>query len=142
MADTPLRHYLQRTLAGIMTVWLSGVVLLICCETMGGKSMDAEFSPLAAKSHHCDKAELIKPSEGVAEVYGTKSIECCSFLPFLFDKDRKVERTEQAKIISTQQAKVQYDIAVAAVKKPIIPRFKPYIPDRQDTFTKNCVFRI
>ena len=137
-----LKYTTRTTLAGFMAVWLSGVVFLICCGTMSGTAIDAEFCPLTAKSAHCDKAEAVDSSAPVVERTQSETVDCCAFLPILFDKNRKLERTEQLESISNQPLAVRSFTSPTVIRRPDRVAFTPYLSNRQNTFVKNCVFRI
>jgi hypothetical protein len=139
MIGKPLKDAARKTLAGFMAVWLSGVVFLICCDIVNGRSMAAEICPLAKMSEHCDRS---KSTADVVKRSGADTVECCAFLPALFDKNRKLERTEQPELVSSQPVTVRFTVPQPAVKSQAFDISTPYIPDRQYTFIKNCVFRI
>jgi len=136
------KNITRKTLAGLMALWLSGVVFLICCGTMSGQSMDAEFCPLAVKSAHCDKTEAADSSAPGIERAETETVDCCAFLPALFDKNRKLERTEQPETVSNQPIAARFYLSPTIVRQTESSAFTPHIPNRQNTFVKNCVFRI
>ena len=126
-------------MAGFLAVWLSGVLFLLCCQKMNAGSMTAEFCPLEKKSGHCNRA---KTAEGhKVERSTTHDVECCGFLPVVFDKVRKIE---PAQSLAQQVTKV----IVEPVK--LIPRLEAYkigrvfsrIESRQGTYLQNCSFRI
>ena len=138
-----IRH-IQKPLAGLLSLWLSGVVLLVGCQS----SMAAagpESCPMARKarmSHHCPKSLPEDPSrESITR--SAPTYECCAFLPLVFDKARKVEPIQ--KVAFTQG--VDRTIVIA----PPIPKpgrgwqtgmYRARLPDRQGAFIKNRVLRI
>ncbi len=136
-----IKRTTRRTLAGFMAVWLSGVVFLICCSTMNGESMSAEFCPLA-KSAHCDKADSTDSSAQVIEQTKSETVDCCAFLPIIFDKNRKLERTEHPEAVSHQPLAIRFYSSPTVIRQTAPVAFTPHIPNRQNTFVKNCVFRI
>jgi len=137
-----VKNTARKTLTGFMAVWLSGVVFLICCESMNVRAMDTEFCPLAAKSSHCDKALGEETSPNVAELSATDNIECCAFLPFLFDNDRKLERVEQPASASQPALPVRFNIRSIGFERVTFAVFTPHLADRQETYIRNRVFRI
>lgn len=136
-----IKNAARKPLAGFMAVWLSGVLLLICCGTISGKSDDAKNCPLAAVSAHCDKGKTVKTSDTVQQTI-PESIDCCSFFPLIFDKDRKIERTEQPVLVWAQPAARRVDISAIAAPSWAGRSSRSYTPDRRYTFVKNCMFRI
>ncbi len=132
---------LTKTIAAFMVFWLSGVLFLFCCGTM--QAQNKEFCPLAAKGQsHCDKAKGTSAAPVVSKQTGDQNLDCCGFLPAVFDKTRKIEKTEQT---APPVAKIKVDA----------PRFLPVennfeaatnyraaILNQNKIFIKNCVFRI
>ena len=132
----------QRPIAAIMVAWLSGFLLLFCCDTPSAKAAD-EHCPLSQKSEHCDKGA--KTNEDSFSIHGqTKhtDTDCCAYLPIIFDKARKVERTEKTALAP--------DLVRAHVPKfrPVVISFlaeyaySPPVLYRDKIFITNCVFRI
>jgi hypothetical protein len=132
-----------KTIAAFMVFWLSGVLFLLCCGTMQAQASDSEFCPLAAKGQsHCDKAKAKNDSPVFSKVTESPALDCCGFLPAVFDKTRKIENIQQA----TQPVdKIKVDL----------PRFSliensfetaadyrsPFLAQKK-IFIKNCIFRI
>lgn len=127
----------RKITSSLLVVWLSGFVLLFCCAAMEARA-ETEFCPLAKAKSHCDKAKTGAPtfSNDSASKFG-----CCGFLPAVFDKARKIEKTSQidsvhqVKIDSPRFSSVEKRFAAAGFYRP--PEF-----DRKKIFIKNCVFRI
>jgi len=144
MAVMPTKTFARKTLAGFMALWLSGFVFLFCAIAMFGEPVDAASASMDGMSEHCKKAMAAKSENTTADVVerAEENIDCCAFFPAVFDKNRKLERTERAQLVSTQPAAVRFDAAPVADKRPTLVRFTPYIPDRRYTFIKNRVFRI
>jgi len=136
---TLLKRIAHKTLAGFMAVWLSGVVFLLCCQQMNGAGTDAESCPLAKMSAHCDKAG---PGFSFAESTDETAMDCCGFLPAVFDKARKVEQTQKQFAVAQKPAALKFTLPPVSQNSPTITAFYSRIPDRQTTFVKNCVFRI
>lgn len=131
----------HKALAGSMSIWLSGIVFLFCCE-MPGAAAEKEFCPLTKVSEHCDKAEKKNAPSGIARANGERGFDCCGFLPAIFDKSRKIEPAQKQ---------------LATVAKHAAPKFKPpqtgtYTPGfsshhtqvlgENNFFVKHCVLRI
>lgn len=145
MAVMPIKTFARKTLAGFMALWLSGFVFLFCAIAMYGEPVDAESASMDSMSEHCKKAMAARSANkagAVVERAAGDNVDCCGFLPAAFDRNRKLERSEKAKVLSTQPTPVRFDAAPFVNQRPILVTFKPYIPDRQYTFIKNRVFRI
>jgi hypothetical protein len=137
-----MKKHTTKTIAAFMVFWLSGVLFLFCCGTM--QAQDAEFCPLAAKGQsHCDKAakkDDRKPS--VSKQTDNLNFDCCGFLPAVFDKTRKIEKTQQTappvakiKVDSPRFSLVENDFQAAA-------NYRAAVLNQNKIFIKNCVFRI
>jgi len=126
-------------LAGFMSVWLTGIVFLFCCEQMNAASMEPEFCPLRKMSKHCDRMkESDAPTVGTTS---TESFKCCGFLPIVFDKVRKIERSESF-AVANAPAVVQTDLTYSTVRTYQKVFHVPRIESRQGTYLRNCNFRI
>ena len=136
------RQIMQKTVAGFMAVWLSGFVFLFCCGDTA-KAAEVEFCPMAKASHHCDSAaDENKDSDTVSRAGGV-CIDCCAFLPAVFDKARKIDQPQQP-VVAPER--------IAVVAKRITPRltrtvevaagYRARLPDKSGTFISNQVFRI
>lgn len=140
-----LRHpgkFIHKALTGFMAVWLSGVVFLLCCQTMNAKALAAESCPLAKKSDHCDKAKKAEQNAPVIEFKGGSSVECCSFLHAVFDKARKVEQNQKQIAITSKVLPFRFEPPRPASISPTFAASRSRVPDRHGTFIRNCVFRI
>ena len=132
---------MRNVLAAFMVFWLSGVLFFFCCGTM--KAQTAEFCPLAAKGQsHCDKAKKTSGAPVVSKQTGDSNLDCCGFLPAVFDKTRKIEKTQQAappvakiKVDSPGFLLVENDFEAAT-------NYRAAIFKQNKIFIKNCVFRI
>src|SRR5256885_2014267 len=88
-----ISSHIQKPIAALLSLWLSGVVLLLGCQASMASSR-AESCPLAGTarmSHHCDRSMPDDPSR---EAIGRRlpfPTDCCAFLPALFDKTRTVQ---------------------------------------------------
>ncbi len=144
MAVMPIKTIARKTLAGFMALWLSGFVFLLCAIAMYGEPVDAESASMNGMSEHCKKAMAAKSANNAGDVVerAGDNVDCCAFLPGVFDKNRKLERTEKAQLVSTQPTAARFDSAPVVNQRPTFVTFTPHIPDRQYTFIKNRVFRI
>lgn len=125
-----------------MATGLSGVLFLICCANMEAMAAEPEFCPLAKKSAHCDKA---KPADGVPSV--TKPVtetpvDCCGFLSAVFDKSRKVEKSQKVALLAQEPVEPHQIRVPAADDSPLPAAYHPRLPNLQRTFIQNCAFLI
>ena len=137
-----LQQNTKRIIAGLLTVWLSGVVFLFCCETSKANASETENCPLS-KTNHCNKKLTQEIVSQLASIQTeNQRFDCCRFPSQVFDKVRKIEPNQQS-------------AEVSSIVKPPTPRFffaerkfsfpKVYhsmILNRGSTHLKNCVFRI
>ena len=125
-----------------MSVWLSGIVFLFCCETMNAATSEADSCPLAKMSAHCDKTE--KANTASVLVAGTQSdrVDCCGFLPAVFDKNRKLERDQKLSAPTPQLIAVQFDPPKTFDCTPRLAAVYSHVSYQKDLSIKNCVFRI
>jgi hypothetical protein len=88
------RKNCRKTLAGFMSLWLSGVALLLFCQ-LPARAAGSDFCPLArASKGHCDHAAKTTKSKLISQ-RTSEAFDCCGFIPAMFDKTRKVERHKQ-----------------------------------------------
>jgi hypothetical protein len=129
----------HKAIAGFMALWLSGIIFLLCCEKLNAKQAEAEFCPLAKMSGHCDKTESGAP---VIEAVADASVECCAFLPVVFDKARKIEQTQTHAAITPTPAATKFHFPRPAIKTQPAVAFHARVPDRHATYLINRNFRI
>lgn len=125
-----------------MAVWLSGVVFLLCCQTMNAKAMAAESCPLAKMSDHCDKAKKANQNVSAIELTRETSVDCCGFLHAVFDKARKIEQSQKQLAISAKVLPFRFTPPRAANTTRTLTASYSRVLDRHGTFVRNCVFRI
>ena len=138
------RKQLVRATAGFLTVWLSGLVFLFCCQMSVAQaaSTEGESCPLAKLKDSCNKSGDKNESQFVSIEKEQLKLECCGFLPAVFDKARKIEKLQE-----TGQAASNIKIPISKslfVKQEFAqPKvFRSLILNRENTRLKNCVFRI
>lgn len=138
------RKQLKRLTAGFLTVWMSGIVFLFCCQIPGVEAADleAESCPLAKTHDSCNKSSNKNESQFVSIEKEHLNLECCRFLPAVFDKARKIEKLQETgqsasniKISILKSLFVKQEFAQPKV-------FRSLILNRENTRLKNCVFRI
>lgn len=158
--------YPHRILAGLLAIWLSGVVLLFCCGNMETKAAAAaanetEFCPLSKSgsgsgsgaSSHCNK-KSVSAAEAEAETdfakfqSQSKIFDCCGFLPKIFDKARaavggknqKSSATAAVSLSGVSAPKFSFAFTGFVFDSPKV--YQPVVHNRGSTHLKNCVFRI
>lgn len=137
------RQNSKKIIAASLVFWMSGFLFLFCCESVKAQSTETESCPLA-KTQHCSKQS--KAETAVSDSISIKSeqqtVECCRFLPAIFDKTRKVEKTQkvEARLASVRISQPKFSVVKQefSVKRNLCS----FVPDRVDTHLKNCVFRI
>ena len=87
------KKYSRKGLAGFMSIWLSGIALLFFCQ-LPARANGVDSCPLARVSKgHCDHAGSAEKSKSESFSQSTaQAFDCCSFIPAVFDKTRKIDR--------------------------------------------------
>lgn len=136
-----LRQNTKRIFTTALAVWMSGIVLVICCQMPSAVAASAEMEscPLAKKS---DCAKSAQGNSGESSGNESQSFDCCVFPVKVFDKARKIE-------IQPQTAEVIEAVELAAPKGFIVRRtfaspkiHQSFIRNRGSTYLRNRVFRI
>ena len=130
----------QKAMSGLLAVWLSGFVLLFCCGMMKSPA-NAEICPLAKTENHCNKAK----SESNSPTFSNESdlkFDCCAFLPAVFDKVRKLEKTPQTAQVSDKLKIDLPQFSFAESNFHLAETYHPPLSNQNKIFIKNCVFRI
>ena len=135
-----LRMFTRSTLAGFMVMWLSGVVFLILCQGQTANSM--ESCPLVRLGAHCDKADKEKDSEKVTKQSNETGIDCCAFIPALFDKTRTVYSNQQVVLINPSTTVANPRLVPVQINFPPAYRYSSTVLLKNNTFLKNRTFRI
>ncbi len=133
---------IKQAISGSLIVWLSGIVFLFCCEMPKAQASNVESCPLA-KTHHCSKQSDTETVSGFASLQtNQQSFDCCKFLPLVFDKARKIEKIQKTETAHTI-VKVFHPV-FSAVNHwfPAPQNFHSVKINRENTYLKNCVFRI
>lgn len=132
----------HKALVGLMSFWLSGVVLLLVCNArMPNPAMD--HCPLMKLGARCDKADKNKPTESLTSETNQHEIDCCAFIPAFFDKSRVFDGEQQGVVsapVSSVIIRPSYS-PVGHVFKPA-SSFQSTALLKNDTFLKNHTFRI
>lgn len=126
-------------LTGFMALWLSGFIFLFCCEKLNAQQMDAEFCPLEKLSGHCDRNESAAP---VVETTVDASVDCCAFLPVVFDKARKLEPIQKQSPLALKPVTTKFRLPQIEFKAQPTVAFHARVLDRHATYLINRNFRI
>jgi hypothetical protein len=145
-----MKHvFSQRIISGALVLWLSGVALLFCCGNMEAQAAETADSCPLAKKNNCSK-QTARDGDAAAEddldfarfEKANQTLDCCSFLPKVFDKARKIEKNPEA-ALAAPTAKIsasKFSIVLQSVKSK--QTYQPVIRNRGSTYLKNRVFRI
>lgn len=151
MSKPNIRRNAKQLTAGFLSIWLSGVVLLLCCGNMEARAAEAaaDSCPLARMSH-CDKQRQARSDsdENNPDFAGvqkqSQTFDCCGFLPKVFDKARKIEKIPQIALTAAAATEKipapKFSFVAQAAESPKI--YQPVVRNRGSTYLKNCVFRI
>ncbi len=135
-----LRQNTKRIFTAALAVWMSGIVLLVCCQMTSANAAHAEMEscPLAKKSD-CAKSSKENPGEFVADE--SQSLDCCIFPAQVFDKARKIEVQPSATIAAPLEVGAP---PVFTVQKTFeqLKVYQSFIRNRGSTYLNNCIFRI
>ena len=149
----PQNSVTKRIFAGLLTVWLSGIVFLFCCGAMPTTQAVAEAEsesccPLAKMDHHCDKPAVGETTAAEnAERFdafqnGKSAFDCCGFLTHVFDKARKAEIVKQIAAVAEKTVIETPKFAFVKTKSNAFFKYRPRPLNRSGTYLKNRVFRI
>lgn len=136
-----IMHNTKRIFTAALVFWMSGIVLLFCCDMPTASAADAEIEscPLARKNA-CSKTSASDSEHSFK--HDPRTFDCCVFPAKIFDKVRKTEKSPEA-------AAVAETVAIDAPKfssvdKPSEPSrfYQSFARDRGSTYLQNCVFRI
>jgi hypothetical protein len=106
------------------------------------QASNGESCPLA-KTRHCSKPSTLEVNPDFALLQTTQpAFDCCNFLSLVFDKARKIERTQ--KIVAAQtNVKVFQPVFSILNRQFSEPKnFHSFVANRENIHIKNCVFRI
>ena len=139
---TKLNKILLNSLSAFFVVWLSGVLVLVCCGsrlfTASAMTNEPESCPM--KGHECCKKN--KDAKNVSKSEHD-SADCCAFKP-LKTLSADLQNTKNVKQSQTVTEKVEAPKPVYFIKQtyksPNI--YHSAIRNRGSTYLQNCVFRI
>ena len=135
-----LQQNTKRIFTAALVLWLSGIVVLFCCD-MPAKAASAEIEscPLAKKG---DCAKTAEANSEHAFGQQPRTFDCCVFPAKIFDKARKLEKSaEMAATAETVEiAAPKFFIVGKLFKSPTF--YQSFVRNRGSTHLTNCVFRI
>jgi len=142
MKTNLLQQNTKRVVAGLLAIWLSGAVFLLCCETSKAEVSIVESCPLK-KASHCDKKSTDETVPQFASLGAENhTIDCCRFPSQTFDKARKLETHQQPAQVPAN-VKVPTPKFASFKTKPESPSFyQSFVRNRGSTHLRNRVFRI
>ncbi len=134
-----LRQQSKRIFSAALVVWLSGIVVLFCCNNMPTMAAEIESCPLAKKGHCAKTAEI--DAEFSFEKQSV-TFDCCAFPAKIFDKIRKIEKSpESAAMAETIKiAAPNFFVVEKILKTP--KNYQSIALNRGGTHLRNCVLRI
>lgn len=138
----------KRIFAGLLAVWMSGVVFLFCCGAPKIQAAEAESCPFA-KKNHCDKSTIGGKSSTDENAVRFESAQadcpafnCCGFLPQVFDKVKKAEQSHQIAEASKRMIIESPALVFIKIDSDTFSAYRPRPLNRSGTYLKNRVFRI
>lgn len=133
-----LRRITKRIFTASLAVWLSGIVLILCCNMPTAKA-ETISCPLARKDNCAKSSE-----NDFRESFRNESLtfDCCGFPAKVFDKVRKLEFQPQAAeaVETVRIAAPKISFSKTVVKKDRV--YQSFVHDRANAHLRNCVFRI
>jgi hypothetical protein len=134
----------RKVLAGFLTVWLSGVALLLFCNmpAMGADGSSCPLAKASKASHgHCDRTKNSKDAQLVSN-RTPQAFDCCAFIPGFFDKSRKVERDVQSDQPTEKVSRLGFTFASVVKVLHRESAYTSFRPIHDRIFIQNHVFRI
>lgn len=138
----PQNSITKRIFAGLLAIWLSGVAFLFCCGMPEAQASETESCPLAKKGH-CLKSTSDEKALRFESFQKSKpALDCCEFLPQVFDKVRKTERSQQLAALSVKSEIQPFSFDFIKAEPGVFDNYRPRPLNRSGTYLKNRVFRI
>ncbi len=136
------RQFGHQVLTAFMAAWLSGFLLLFCCIGLDSGGIDMVSVSMVGMPADCPMQSAQESDADLAQSTGKDCVDCCGFLTAVLDKERKYE-TGQSQIAIPENIAVEIPTVQSVVSyRETVFRRTPYLPDKQHTFLRNCVFRI
>jgi len=124
-----------------MAVWMSGLVFLFCCGPTKAAIDETQHCPLGKPEHHCDTPADVPESSSVSRAEGV-CVECCGFLPAVFDKARKVDQPQPPAATPERIAVRPRLLTPRPIRIACVPAYRGRLTDKSRTFISTQVFRI
>lgn len=133
----------KKIIAASLVFWMSGVLFLFCCDSMKAQAAETESCPLA-KTEHCSKQSKAETASAGSVVIKPQpqTLDCCRFVPSIFDKTVKTEKIQKVEAVSSTVKILQPKFVVVKTEFPAAKNFRSIVLNRENTHLKNCVFRI
>ena len=133
---------IKQMVSGSLIIWLSGFLFLFCCESSKVQATEAESCPLA-KTNHCSKLIASENNlESASFELEQQAFDCCRFLPVIFNKSVRIEKTLEVGIPIATVKVFQPVFSAANHSFPAPKNFHSVFINRENIHLKNCVFRI
>ena len=147
MKIRPQNSRKKRVFAGLLAVWMSGVVFLFCCGMPKAQAAEIESCPLAKASHCRKSASDTSPKDEEAlrvETFqsGGLAFNCCGFLPQVFDKAKKAEQSLQIADAPKRAIIEPPALVFIKIEPDTFTVYRPRPLNRSGTYLRNRVFRI
>jgi len=137
-----IKTYFRCGLAGLLAVWLSGLAFLICCRPMTAQTSVEAFCPLAKMGGLCHKA---KDEQGLSwnrEGTDDCGVTGCAYLPIVFDKSRKIEKTKKQAVPASTIVLINFAPPTATkIPSSAAVSYNSVIYDNR-ILSRNCILRI
>ena len=140
-SDGNFKQSFRCGLAAVLAVWLSGLAFLICCPKAVAAPSQA-FCPLVKMGGHCDKARNQATLSWNSDGSGDCGVTGCAYLPIVFDKSRKVEKTKKHPTLFSPVIAGEFAPPVPAKIRsfPVFSYSRIAFDNR--ILVKNCILRI
>ena len=137
-----MSKFAYRGLVGFMSLWLSGIVFILCCHLQNGYLAERDSCPLVKLGAHCNKGEKAKEPEIITRQSDDQGMDCCAFIPAFFDKTRTNDNHQQ--VAAAAPAVIQTPPIIVITRHNYAPPRAHHSPPilKNDTFLKNRTFRI
>lgn len=135
-----LRQKTKRIITAALIFWLSGVVVLFCCQMPANVANDEIESCPLAKKGNCAKTFVKDAREFVGQV--PLAFDCCDFPAKIFDKARKLENVPQPLLITKAIEIVAPRFLAFRQNFQALTFHQSFVRNRGSTYLRNLVFRI
>lgn len=138
--NVKFKQGLSKAISAVMILWLSSVLILLCCLTMTEEVSASEMIP---ECHQTQKHQL--PSEDAENISESKTnnFDCCVFKPQK-TVATDLQTLKDLKHIQVAEKPIALEKPVYVVKQNYQPTkvYHSAIRNRGSTYLTNCNFRI